>query len=296
SSSRRADTSKASRPSREWNPSLGLGRLLRSPNLSSSRPRTSCNPVLTLQSPGLPAGCPKAGKWDDTWLPREPGVSNWPHIEREGAWEGALVQELWRPDGLQALTPTEPCLHLGEEKIRTFWSHLGRAVDPRPRPGALARAAVGPRRARDPRGSFRRAQRGVARRAQLPPATGSAGSCEHGGVEGEAGHAPGGGLRPYRLQAEPPASGTVGRLQIEDFEARIALMPLLQAEKDRRVLQMLRENLEEEAAIMKDVPGWKVGESVFHTTRWVTPMMGELYGLRRSEEILNATYGFIWYT
>ncbi|KAI4583656.1 hypothetical protein MJG53_006935 [Ovis ammon polii x Ovis aries] len=83
------------------------------------------------------------------------------------------------------------------------------------------------------------------------------------------------------------------RLQIEDFEARIALMPLLQAEKDRRVLQMLRENLEEEATIMKDVPGWKVGESVFHTTRWVTPMMGELYGLRTGEEILSSTYGFI---
>ncbi|XP_023390291.1 NADH dehydrogenase [ubiquinone] 1 alpha subcomplex subunit 13 isoform X1 [Pteropus vampyrus] len=86
------------------------------------------------------------------------------------------------------------------------------------------------------------------------------------------------------------------RLQIEDFEARIALMPLLQAEKDRRVLRMLRENLEEEAIIMKDVPDWKVGESVFHTTRWVTPMMGELYGLRTNEEILNATYGFIWYS
>uniref|UniRef100_H9KW92 NADH dehydrogenase [ubiquinone] 1 alpha subcomplex subunit 13 n=1 Tax=Callithrix jacchus TaxID=9483 RepID=H9KW92_CALJA len=49
------------------------------------------------------------------------------------------------------------------------------------------------------------------------------------------------------------------RLQIEDFEARIALMPLFQAETDRRILHMLRENLEEEAIIMKDVPGWKVG-------------------------------------
>uniref|UniRef100_A0A2K5ICZ7 NADH dehydrogenase [ubiquinone] 1 alpha subcomplex subunit 13 n=1 Tax=Colobus angolensis palliatus TaxID=336983 RepID=A0A2K5ICZ7_COLAP len=49
------------------------------------------------------------------------------------------------------------------------------------------------------------------------------------------------------------------RLQIEDFEARIALMPLFQAETDRRTLQMLRENLEEEAVIMKDVPDWKVG-------------------------------------
>ncbi|XP_012596880.1 NADH dehydrogenase [ubiquinone] 1 alpha subcomplex subunit 13 [Microcebus murinus] len=86
------------------------------------------------------------------------------------------------------------------------------------------------------------------------------------------------------------------RLLIEDLEARIALLPLLQAESDRRVLQMLRENLEEEAIIMKDVPDWKVGESVFHTTRWVTPMVGELYGLRTMEEILNANYGFMGHT
>lgn len=59
--------------------------------------------------------------------------------QREGEWEGPLVQELWRPDGLQASAPTEPCLSPGEEKIRTFWSQLGRAVDPRPRNGALAR-------------------------------------------------------------------------------------------------------------------------------------------------------------
>ncbi|KAG7246084.1 hypothetical protein CRUP_030473, partial [Coryphaenoides rupestris] len=47
------------------------------------------------------------------------------------------------------------------------------------------------------------------------------------------------------------------RLQIEDFEARLALMPLLQAEHDRRTLRIMRENLEEEAILMKDVPGWK---------------------------------------
>lgn len=125
----------------------------------------------------------------------------------------------------------------------------------------------------------------------------------------------------------------------------IAHLPL----RPCRVLQMLRENLEEEAIIMKDVPDWKVGpgregrclghcrsaashrksgaergnngcwvwkgegsrgqlhphlyplslqvgESVYHTTRWVTPMLGELYGLRTNEEILSASYGFIWYT
>ncbi|XP_055474765.1 NADH dehydrogenase [ubiquinone] 1 alpha subcomplex subunit 13 [Psammomys obesus] len=86
------------------------------------------------------------------------------------------------------------------------------------------------------------------------------------------------------------------RLQIEDLEARIALMPLFLAEKDRRILQILRENLEEEAIIMKDVPNWKVGESVFHTTRWVPPFIGELYWLRPKEEIHNANHGFIWYT
>ncbi|NXK70502.1 NDUAD dehydrogenase, partial [Sylvietta virens] len=48
------------------------------------------------------------------------------------------------------------------------------------------------------------------------------------------------------------------RLLIEELEARIALMPLLQAETDRRTLRMLRQNLEEEAKIMRDVPGWKV--------------------------------------
>lgn len=92
-----------------------------------------------------------------------------------------------------------------------------------------------------------------------------------------------------------------------------------------RVLQMLRENLEEEAIIMKDVPGWKVsgglprepgwgdgglgrpaphalclclqvGESTFHTTRWVPPGIGELYALRTPEEVFNASYGFMWFS
>ncbi|GCB72355.1 NADH dehydrogenase [ubiquinone] 1 alpha subcomplex subunit 13 [Scyliorhinus torazame] len=85
------------------------------------------------------------------------------------------------------------------------------------------------------------------------------------------------------------------RLQIEDLEARVALLPLLHAEQDRRTLRLLRENLEEEAKIMKDVPGWKVGESVFHTDRWTTPSVEELYNLRPREEYLRAKIGFQWY-
>ncbi|XP_042527140.1 NADH dehydrogenase [ubiquinone] 1 alpha subcomplex subunit 13 [Dipodomys spectabilis] len=86
------------------------------------------------------------------------------------------------------------------------------------------------------------------------------------------------------------------RLYIEELEARLALLPLFQAERDRRVLRMLRENLEEEAIIMKDVPGWKVGESVFSTTRWVRPQIAELYHLRPNSERSAAAFGFVTHT
>uniref|UniRef100_A0A1A8NP88 NADH dehydrogenase [ubiquinone] 1 alpha subcomplex subunit 13 n=2 Tax=Nothobranchius TaxID=28779 RepID=A0A1A8NP88_9TELE len=85
------------------------------------------------------------------------------------------------------------------------------------------------------------------------------------------------------------------RFEIEELETRIALMPLMQAEHDRSTLRMLRENLEEEAILMKDVPDWKVGESVFHTGRWVTPLPEELFNLRPREELLHEKYGFAWY-
>ncbi|XP_028297705.1 NADH dehydrogenase [ubiquinone] 1 alpha subcomplex subunit 13 [Gouania willdenowi] len=85
------------------------------------------------------------------------------------------------------------------------------------------------------------------------------------------------------------------RMQIEELEARIAMMPLILAEQDRRALRMLRENLEEEAILMKDVPGWKVGESCFHTDRWVQPMSEELFNLRPREQLLHERFGFLWY-
>ncbi|XP_030322266.1 NADH dehydrogenase [ubiquinone] 1 alpha subcomplex subunit 13 [Calypte anna] len=85
------------------------------------------------------------------------------------------------------------------------------------------------------------------------------------------------------------------RLLIEDLEARIALMPLLQAEMDRRTLRIMRQNLDEEAKIMRDVPGWKVGESLFHTERWVPPTPEELYYLRPSSEMDNEKFGLQYY-
>ncbi|XP_077188148.1 NADH dehydrogenase [ubiquinone] 1 alpha subcomplex subunit 13 [Paroedura picta] len=85
------------------------------------------------------------------------------------------------------------------------------------------------------------------------------------------------------------------RLALEDLEIRVALLPLLMAEEDRRILRILRQNFEEEAKIMKDVPGWTVGESRFHTTRWVTPLADELYYLHPYSELDNAKFGFQFY-
>ncbi|XP_013890015.1 NADH dehydrogenase [ubiquinone] 1 alpha subcomplex subunit 13 [Austrofundulus limnaeus] len=85
------------------------------------------------------------------------------------------------------------------------------------------------------------------------------------------------------------------RCTIEDLEARIALMPLMQAEKDRSILRLMRENLDEEAIIMKDVPGWKVGESVYHTKRWAVPITDELFNLRPKKEFMHQKFGFLRY-
>ncbi|XP_032805881.1 NADH dehydrogenase [ubiquinone] 1 alpha subcomplex subunit 13 [Petromyzon marinus] len=85
------------------------------------------------------------------------------------------------------------------------------------------------------------------------------------------------------------------RLQIEELESRIAILPLLQAEQDRHVLQQVRENLEEEAKIMKDVPGWKVGESVYNSNRWHTPTIDQLYFLRDDVDVARNKLNHIFH-
>lgn len=55
---------------------------------------------------------------------------------------------------------------------------------------------------------------------------------------------------------------TYQRLKREEIEMRsskLALFPLLLAERDREYLKQVRRNRDEEAKLMKDVPGWKVG-------------------------------------
>ena len=48
-----------------------------------------------------------------------------------------------------------------------------------------------------------------------------------------------------------------------------------------RVLRGLLAAEEEEAQIMAGVPGWKVGESVYHTDKWIPPHPSQLHDYQR---------------
>lgn len=59
------------------------------------------------------------------------------------------------------------------------------------------------------------------------------------------------------------------REEVEMRSSKLAVFPLLLAERDREFLKQVRRNRDEEARLMKNVPGWKVGtwygEKIFKT-------------------------------
>ncbi|KAH8237484.1 NADH dehydrogenase [ubiquinone] 1 alpha subcomplex subunit 13 [Drosophila kikkawai] len=87
------------------------------------------------------------------------------------------------------------------------------------------------------------------------------------------------GLGIYYLTAKK-----VKRDEIEMRSAQNVIFPILIAERDREFLRQLRRNRDEEAELMKNVPGWEVGtwygEPVFKTLpedTLVTPIFKEFY-------------------
>lgn len=58
-------------------------------------------------------------------------------------------------------------------------------------------------------------------------------------------------------------------LDREKRQARMMLLPLFMAEGDLQYLEKVRKSHELEAKIMKDIPGWKVGEMPYHGDRFV---------------------------
>ena len=58
----------------------------------------------------------------------------------------------------------------------------------------------------------------------------------------------------------------------EKRRARLALVPTLVAERDRRTVQYQEEWDRMEAKVMADVPGWEVGRSVYKTVNYMPPV------------------------
>jgi NADH dehydrogenase (ubiquinone) 1 alpha subcomplex subunit 13 len=57
--------------------------------------------------------------------------------------------------------------------------------------------------------------------------------------------------------------------KLETRKARYAMAPVLQAEEDRWYVAREEQNLRKEAEVMKNIPGWNVGERTYFTDRWV---------------------------
>ena len=60
------------------------------------------------------------------------------------------------------------------------------------------------------------------------------------------------------------------RKRLQDTrERRMAIIPFLQAEDDERYVKELKEYVAKEAYIMRDVPGWVPGQSVYNTREFM---------------------------
>ncbi|KAK3283167.1 hypothetical protein CYMTET_9123 [Cymbomonas tetramitiformis] len=71
-------------------------------------------------------------------------------------------------------------------------------------------------------------------------------------------------------------------LKAEKAAARHAILPLLQAEEDRRYVAQQNKFKAQESLIMKDVPGWEVGKSVYYSGAWHPPCYTTEPGINRT--------------
>ncbi|XP_076667532.1 NADH dehydrogenase (ubiquinone) B16.6 subunit [Andrena cerasifolii] len=76
---------------------------------------------------------------------------------------------------------------------------------------------------------------------------------------------------------------SIKKREIEMRSSRLAIMPLLYAERERLLMKQMRAVRDEEADLMKNIPGWEVGtffgEPIYHTVpkdEYVEPSLQEL--------------------
>lgn len=91
------------------------------------------------------------------------------------------------------------------------------------------------------------------------------------------------------------------REEIEMRSCRNVMIPILIAERDREYLKQIRRNRDEEAKLMANVPGWKVGtwygEPIYKTIpkdSWVDPSIFEFYGHTAHKYFLDRVELKLW--
>lgn len=85
--------------------------------------------------------------------------------------------------------------------------------------------------------------------------------------------------------------------EIEERSAKFAITPLLLAERDRVFLKQTRKNRDDEAKLMENVEGWKVGtlysEPIFHDYnkgKLSDPTMAEYYVHASDKDLSRRRY------
>ncbi|XP_054006317.1 NADH dehydrogenase [ubiquinone] 1 alpha subcomplex subunit 13 [Hylaeus anthracinus] len=83
----------------------------------------------------------------------------------------------------------------------------------------------------------------------------------------------------------------VTRNKIEMRSSRLALQPMMEAERDRALMKHMRRLIEEEADVMKNVPGWEVGtffgEPIYYTVpedEYIEPLLSDLIVFSNPED------------
>ena len=59
----------------------------------------------------------------------------------------------------------------------------------------------------------------------------------------------------------------------EEYDIRSSIVPFLQAESDVKTAFFEAKRIENEAEIMKDVPNWEAGATVYKSRPWMAPMV-----------------------
>ncbi|XP_012259066.2 NADH dehydrogenase [ubiquinone] 1 alpha subcomplex subunit 13 [Athalia rosae] len=89
--------------------------------------------------------------------------------------------------------------------------------------------------------------------------------------------------------------------EVEMRSARLAIYPMLLAERDREFLKQLKRNREAEGELMKNVPNWEVGtwygSPVFKTTpadKLTEPALFEYYAFASRRDYINRLDFEMW--